>query len=633
MSSIDVAGATDNAMVTPTITTTEMVTLDGTPVSMPPISQLLGNSTGLMDGGWAYRVIFVPQPPLTDIAKGFDIAGLVLSFCVLMTVIYRAFKIDIFERPSFRLSASIAIGNILCLLSEVILTTDRLTKGKSSTSLKVLVWLRIFGIAVFVFATMFIAFHLHMTILLNKSLLARKLNKFYELITWTLCAIIASPAFYGYKETLRHPDMGIVFHVDKTLGHMRMVSILIYVWMIVAIGYCTIISIVVMVRLVPSLRRVWILERWKHRLEKKIDTNEYNLQQTRQLGSDNVGDPRPESKKRSRILGGSRGRGDIEAGNGNYNHNRSSTDSHAHHRPVFSPAPADNPNDDGDGVSEVSSITSFHIGNNNRLDQVSLTAFNKNPRGTYFDSKLKPKHEPYGVSNSSSHTLGRQSQVRKEQKNKDDELSRRKRQISFVIIRIALQTILPLLSTPWIPIFMCIRAPPTSFANLIKFTPFLNALLGFVTFVIHPELNPSNENAIDRYTSGRFQNALESLWTKPHKLGGGLNKIVSNPRLAGIADGKANAIMGFEDSISVANSSTFVNDKNVNASPNNYDEGVLVMTRPSQGLANNMPTCHARPSSSSQPLAQSSLPLQNGNTNGINNTTKDNYTRKGRLIL
>ena len=106
------------------------------------------------------------------------------------TVVSRLRRFELLDRPSFRLSGSIAFGSLFSLTSDKILATESCTRNKGQYILRIYVWLRSLGVAIYIFSAAYIAFHLHLITIWNKAAVARKLKQFYELICWSLALVL-----------------------------------------------------------------------------------------------------------------------------------------------------------------------------------------------------------------------------------------------------------------------------------------------------------------------------------------------------------------------------------------------------------------------------------------------------------
>ncbi|KAJ1914155.1 hypothetical protein H4219_004909, partial [Mycoemilia scoparia] len=184
----------------------------------------------------------------------FTIISLTMSCIIFVTVMFHIRQRSFKERPSFRLSASIAIGNIC--LSAVLIAVDPhgVLETFTALQLRLLLWVSFAGIACSIFVPSFIAFHLHLTVVLGKARLARKLSKYYELAAWFICFITTHQIMYIGNKIAIIENLQMIIMIDKTNLIITLKIWSIIIWMVIAIVYCIVVCVLVTIRCIPLLR-------------------------------------------------------------------------------------------------------------------------------------------------------------------------------------------------------------------------------------------------------------------------------------------------------------------------------------------------------------------------------------------
>ncbi|KAJ1918656.1 hypothetical protein H4219_002459 [Mycoemilia scoparia] len=328
--------------------------------------------------GMYYTAVHARITGLIQTIQALSILNILLCSIVVGTVIFYARKHDMIDRVSFRLSASIAIADTLYSIIQLIVNDEKFTDKLSEMQLRTLFFFHLSSYNVLVFTTACIAFHLHLTALLNKQKLARKFSPWYELISWSISIIIAHPMFYVYNRCLKIKGLNIIIMADYSLVRIRIIVWLMYGWCAMALLYCLFVCILVIVRLMP----VW----------KQVNCNVLML---------------PEG-----------------------------------------------------GRENIASDT-----------DVSLA-----------DKRKSSTEHPNYIT--SSQLLGNS-------KNGHSISERRRREVRFAVVRIALYSIIPFITSPIMPAYLSIVNPSIILANVTIILPNLGGLLNFIIFMINPHLDPA----------------------------------------------------------------------------------------------------------------------------------------------
>ncbi|KAI8319931.1 hypothetical protein GQ54DRAFT_264521 [Martensiomyces pterosporus] len=187
-----------------TLTPTPTFTLAPTPTSAPtPISTNRPNpySHGVL-GYWAV------------VGHGFNIASIVSSGFVVAAVVLSCLrKPQLLSRTSFRLSAWIAVCDIIYSACGLCTFDNGYMSGLSEMHLRVIHWFMSGSILSFVFLTVCLGIHLILTVLTHKSNIARPIQAFYEYVSVFLGFLLAHPILYLYT-LVQWAPRAQVFHIQ-----------------------------------------------------------------------------------------------------------------------------------------------------------------------------------------------------------------------------------------------------------------------------------------------------------------------------------------------------------------------------------------------------------------------------------
>ncbi|KAJ1918088.1 hypothetical protein H4219_002809 [Mycoemilia scoparia] len=183
-----------------------------------------------------------------------NIASLILSSIVLITVICHFRHRGFSERPSFRLSGSIALADIIHSAMMVLMHQTHIINYMAEWQLRV-VWFIVLGsLFTSLFITACIALQLHLTVILKKERLARKLNPWYELIGWSLGFIVVHPILYMCDAMLWIGGPNVLIVIDTNFKTISLKIWAMYIWLLLGIVYCLAVCTIVSIQLISMLR-------------------------------------------------------------------------------------------------------------------------------------------------------------------------------------------------------------------------------------------------------------------------------------------------------------------------------------------------------------------------------------------
>ncbi|KAJ1678846.1 hypothetical protein EV182_003241, partial [Spiromyces aspiralis] len=208
------------------------------------------------DADHVYKVFYDQCYYRSSVAyQALNIIALCICCIVMLTVLLTFRRPSFSGRTAYRLSGTIVAYSMLPVATRLLYFRDNYTANQNQGILRLYLFLETFGIAGFVFSTACIAFHLHLTMVLEKFRLARAMHPWYELIVLPVAAIIAHPEFYIYEVVQRHKRSIVLVIVDKSWSHLRFQLYMMYCWMLLAIVYSVIVCGWVTVRLISIRKR------------------------------------------------------------------------------------------------------------------------------------------------------------------------------------------------------------------------------------------------------------------------------------------------------------------------------------------------------------------------------------------
>ncbi|KAJ1679647.1 hypothetical protein EV182_001622 [Spiromyces aspiralis] len=191
------------------------------------------------------------------VTVGLAYVSIILSVCVIVTVIMTLYGRDPRSRVSLRLAGSIALADIIYALVQIILyQNSNIPFNMSDTAFRFMLWLHLGSIASNAFLTTCIALHLHLTSVHGKHALANKIAPYFELISWPAGLIVAHPVMYAGTGLKRFPTLGAIFLIDSSWKHINGYIIGMYITVIIAMVYCLIVCIIIIFMLLPTWHRI-----------------------------------------------------------------------------------------------------------------------------------------------------------------------------------------------------------------------------------------------------------------------------------------------------------------------------------------------------------------------------------------
>ncbi|KAJ1912773.1 hypothetical protein H4219_005475 [Mycoemilia scoparia] len=201
-----------------------------------------------------YKAQYASAGAGAEVVYVFNIISLVLSFIVLVTVVCHFRNRGFSERPSFRLSGSIALADILHSVMMILMHQTDVVVKLSPMQLRI-VWFFVLGsLFTSLFITDCIALQLHLTVIYKKERLAKKLNPWYELIGWTLGFVTVHPILYICQDLNWFNGPNALIFVDTSVQAITLKIWAMYIWLLLGILYCMVISIMVGIQLMSMLK-------------------------------------------------------------------------------------------------------------------------------------------------------------------------------------------------------------------------------------------------------------------------------------------------------------------------------------------------------------------------------------------
>ncbi|KAJ1918668.1 hypothetical protein H4219_002471 [Mycoemilia scoparia] len=209
-----------------------------------------------IDGIGYIKVIYVNLGNWSAAGYALSIGSIVCSIAVIGIVLAHMRTARRFcERPSFRLSASLAFSDILCALYQILLYQfPSIFEHSTERVVRCLHFMMQLGIMSFIFLTLCIVMQLNMVVVLNKPGLARKISPWYELVAWTISIAIASTALYIFKSMKWVAPLKCLAFITSSKQAMTTGLVLVYLPNMIGILICTVTCIVIVMKLWPMWR-------------------------------------------------------------------------------------------------------------------------------------------------------------------------------------------------------------------------------------------------------------------------------------------------------------------------------------------------------------------------------------------
>ncbi|KAJ1916639.1 hypothetical protein H4219_003654 [Mycoemilia scoparia] len=368
-----------------------------------------GLATLAVGNGLHFSVVHARIPGLIQTINILSCINIPLCAIIIAVVLVHTRKHNMRDRVSFRLSASIALADMLYAIIQLIFNDEKLTDSFSSLQIRTIGFFHLLGFNALIFTTTCIAFHLHLTALLSKQKLAHKFSPWYELVSWVVAALVAHPTFYAFDRWTKIKAINIIVLGNYSESRYHMVVWLMYGWCAAALVYCLLVCILVIIRMLP----LW----------KKAKNNRFT---------------QPE--------GGGGGGGENSSGGFGDSRSGGTFDlTYAECSPQY---------------------ISYNSGNESSGGMANSTG-----------------SQPYGY-------MPRE-QAMKEKRKSRRVIRRRKREVTFAVTRIALYSLIPLICTPILPVYLTMEHPSVVMVNVTVVLPSLCGILNFVVFMANPMLDPT----------------------------------------------------------------------------------------------------------------------------------------------
>ncbi|KAI8321124.1 hypothetical protein GQ54DRAFT_298206 [Martensiomyces pterosporus] len=135
------------------------------------------------------------------VGYGFCICSIVCCAIVIVTSLALVLrKRSLLLRPSFRLSASIAVCDLIYCICQLLVYNNKYMSSLPELQLRAIMWMMSASNLTFALLSTCIGIQLLLTILLNKAHVAEKLQRWYEVASFAFGFIVTHPNMYLYKK-------------------------------------------------------------------------------------------------------------------------------------------------------------------------------------------------------------------------------------------------------------------------------------------------------------------------------------------------------------------------------------------------------------------------------------------------
>ncbi|KAJ1915274.1 hypothetical protein H4219_004406 [Mycoemilia scoparia] len=476
-------------------------------MAAPPIEYNLDHKVEIPDdfklrpsgyiNGFAYTAILAEIPIVTDAIKFVCYTNIPLCLLVILVVALNFRQRHFGDRVSFRLSASIALSDIMYSVTQLILMDNKATDSMSAISLRFIFFFKILSLIAFTFSTICIAFHLNISAILNKTRIAQAVHPYYEVISWVAAILVTWPVLFMFKEFRKIPQARAIVMIDTSRIRLQIQVWSIFIYFVLGITYCTVVCCLVMWRLMPIWRRI------SKPITMPSDANTHTavgLSGSTRIsgcasGLDHQGDkwkslndPEPCAK--------------------------SSYDAISQHMNSMSFTHYN-------GLENVDHDDDFQHCQPSKLYSTisqSHTKSSNNKRPAYVSStQLIDSHMTIGSASSSGGGGGYNSSIRKKLKSRRPKISpvmsKRRREVRFAVIRISLYVFIPLITVTFVALHEIMAQPTAVLTDLAMIMPALNGIFNFAIFVINPALDATWNDIFSAKSYDKF----EALYTAVFK--------------------------------------------------------------------------------------------------------------------
>ncbi|KAJ1918470.1 hypothetical protein H4219_002564 [Mycoemilia scoparia] len=198
------------------------------------------------------KVIYIKLGAWSNVGYVLSIVSIVCSLLVIGTVLAHISHHGIRERPSFRLSASLAISDILCSVFQILVFQfPNIFSNASEKSIRGFIYMFQAGLVSFVYLTSCIVIQLILTVAMNKHWLARKISPWYEVVAWPLSMITASSSMVAFDHIKWLKAFNSLVFIDQTKQKMMTTIGGVYSINLFCILVCSITCIIICFKIWP----------------------------------------------------------------------------------------------------------------------------------------------------------------------------------------------------------------------------------------------------------------------------------------------------------------------------------------------------------------------------------------------
>ncbi|KAJ1918664.1 hypothetical protein H4219_002467 [Mycoemilia scoparia] len=439
-------------------------------------------------GKYVYLAIYTKQFQWVETLHAFNIASIILSSITILIVVCCIRHRDFVDRPSFRLSASIAFGDICYSLGHILLYNTSVDEPNMEESkLRAMFWLWFFGLGLMVFSTTCITLHLHLTAVLNKPLLAIRLSSWYEVFAWTVSFAVSQPLFYIYVKLLQVPTFRTVVLIETSKKSIRAKAWFIYIWMAIALVYCLIVCILVVERLFP----IWRRSTAELRRPEGHDNSSHGSNTGREMMGRSVASQTGHTVYERRQQAAAAAAALASGREKFQNYNSSSRQNNGVKPPLLSSMAISR------GAGNISHMLNNASNHNIRENSLSNNDRRYLPNSlsesfSFGGRDMPPPRDPNsslgagggGPPLTSALLLTTNPRIKSQAY-----LHKRKREIELMVLRIFIYPLIPLITTIWQPVYHTLVDSSITLGYVCLLMPSMQAIFNFLVFLINPTMD------------------------------------------------------------------------------------------------------------------------------------------------
>ncbi|KAJ1675003.1 hypothetical protein EV182_002133 [Spiromyces aspiralis] len=215
---------------------------------------VLSQALPALPEGSVVRAVYTPLGDKTKALMGLAYTSIVLSSITIVVVLYLLWRRHIYGHISFRLSLTIALADLVYAIVQCCYNNTHIIQSLTPAKVRVLLLFHLMSLGVFVFSSTCIAFHLHMTSILNCQKITATLSPYYELASWVVAFIFSQPLLY-IGDAAVIPDSGLVLLIESSRRKMCVHATLIYMVVLLCIPYCFAVCVMVLARVLSFWRK------------------------------------------------------------------------------------------------------------------------------------------------------------------------------------------------------------------------------------------------------------------------------------------------------------------------------------------------------------------------------------------